>query len=88
MDSLELDKSKIPVHVGIIMDGNGRWAKKRLMPRNFGHKEILTYLAKIVSSKTIEYNKKTKNVKYYGNEVYLDYLTNENNEFTDIEVKI
>lgn len=27
-------------------------------------------------------------VKYYGNEVYLDYLTNENNEFTDIEVKI
>ena len=56
--------------------------------RNFGHKEILTYLAKIVSSKTIEYNKKTKNVKYYGNEVYLDYLTNENNEFTDIEVKI
>ena len=56
--------------------------------RNFGHKEILTYLAKIVSSKTIEYNKKTKNVKYYGNEVYLDYLTNENNEFTDIDVKI
>ena len=28
----------IPNHVAIIMDGNGRWAKKRLMPRNFGHK--------------------------------------------------
>ena len=28
----------IPTHVAIIMDGNGRWAKKRLMPRNFGHK--------------------------------------------------
>lgn len=28
----------IPEHVAIIMDGNGRWAKKRLMPRNFGHK--------------------------------------------------
>lgn len=27
----------IPEHVGIILDGNGRWAKKRLMPRNFGH---------------------------------------------------
>ncbi|MDE6505179.1 MAG: di-trans,poly-cis-decaprenylcistransferase [Clostridia bacterium] len=29
---------KIPSHVGLIMDGNGRWAKKRLMPRSFGHK--------------------------------------------------
>ena len=28
----------IPTHVAIIMDGNGRWAKKRLMPRNFVHK--------------------------------------------------
>ena len=28
---------KIPNHVAIIMDGNGRWAKKRLMPRNMGH---------------------------------------------------
>ncbi len=27
----------IPEHVGIILDGNGRWAKKKLMPRNFGH---------------------------------------------------
>ena len=28
----------IPEHVAIIMDGNGRWAKKRLLPRNMGHK--------------------------------------------------
>ncbi len=28
---------KIPLHVGLIMDGNGRWAKKRRMPRSFGH---------------------------------------------------
>ncbi|MBD5129925.1 MAG: di-trans,poly-cis-decaprenylcistransferase [Ruminococcaceae bacterium] len=27
----------IPQHIGFIMDGNGRWAKKRGMPRNFGH---------------------------------------------------
>ena len=32
------EKYNIPEHVAIIMDGNGRWAKKRLMPRNFGHK--------------------------------------------------
>lgn len=30
---------KIPVHVAIIMDGNGRWAKKRNLPRIFGHRE-------------------------------------------------
>ena len=29
---------KSPRHIAIIMDGNGRWAKKRLMPRSFGHK--------------------------------------------------
>ena len=29
----------IPNHVAIIMDGNGRWAKKRNMPRTYGHKE-------------------------------------------------
>ena len=29
----------VPVHVGVIMDGNGRWAKKRGMPRKFGHRE-------------------------------------------------
>ena len=28
---------KIPEHIGVIMDGNGRWAKKRLLPRNAGH---------------------------------------------------
>ena len=32
------DNLNIPEHVAIIMDGNGRWAKKRFMPRNFGHK--------------------------------------------------
>lgn len=32
------DMKKIPEHIGIIMDGNGRWAKKRFMPRQFGHK--------------------------------------------------
>lgn len=34
----EVTLEKIPRHIGIIMDGNGRWAKKRLQPRVFGHK--------------------------------------------------
>jgi undecaprenyl diphosphate synthase len=34
-----IDIHRMPEHIAIIMDGNGRWAKKRLMPRNFGHKQ-------------------------------------------------
>ena len=33
------DKFILPEHIGIIMDGNGRWAKKRGLPRNAGHKK-------------------------------------------------
>lgn len=36
--SLTLDMSRIPKHVAIIMDGNGRWANKRKLPRIAGHK--------------------------------------------------
>jgi len=32
-------QASVPGHVCIIMDGNGRWAKKRLMPRSFGHRK-------------------------------------------------
>jgi len=34
---MEISELKIPTHVAIIMDGNGRWAKKRHMPRTAGH---------------------------------------------------
>ena len=42
------DKSNIPIHIAIIMDGNGRWAKKRLMPRSVGHKAGADMLKRIV----------------------------------------
>ncbi len=45
MEDGELAGMNIPRHVAIIMDGNGRWAKKRMMPRNFGHAQ---------GSKTVE----------------------------------
>ena len=35
---LSLEGMRIPTHVAIILDGNGRWAKKRLLPRNMGHR--------------------------------------------------
>jgi undecaprenyl diphosphate synthase len=36
--SIKLDMTKIPLHIAIILDGNGRWAKERGMPREYGHK--------------------------------------------------
>ncbi|MBO5481083.1 MAG: di-trans,poly-cis-decaprenylcistransferase [Clostridia bacterium] len=33
------EETRIPRHIAIIMDGNGRWAKKRMMPRSYGHKQ-------------------------------------------------
>lgn len=44
MDTIEkllevIDKDKLPAHIAIIMDGNGRWAQKRNMPRSYGHFE-------------------------------------------------
>ena len=35
----EIDFARLPQHVAIIMDGNGRWAKQRGKPRIFGHRE-------------------------------------------------
>lgn len=39
----------IPQHVGIIMDGNGRWAKKRGLPRGFGHKQGAAVFKKTIN---------------------------------------
>src|SRR5512139_2897700 len=36
LDSIDLDR--LPQHIAVIMDGNGRWAKKRGKPRIFGHR--------------------------------------------------
>ncbi len=44
----ELDMNNIPRHIGIIMDGNGRWATKRHLPRSAGHKQGAETLKKIV----------------------------------------
>ena len=43
-----LDKSKMPKHIAFIMDGNGRWAKKRGLPRKFGHAEGAKTFRKIL----------------------------------------
>ena len=43
-----IDKESLPVHIAIVMDGNGRWAKKRGLPRSAGHREGANTLKKIV----------------------------------------
>ncbi len=37
-ENIQLDPNRIPKHIGVIMDGNGRWAKRRGLPRSAGHK--------------------------------------------------
>ena len=56
----QLDLANIPSHIGIIMDGNGRWAKKRLLPRTAGHS---------AGSKTF------KKIARYCNEIGVKFLT-------------
>jgi undecaprenyl diphosphate synthase len=35
---MKIDKGKLPRHIAIVMDGNGRWAQRRFLPRNAGHR--------------------------------------------------
>lgn len=44
----EVDLENLPVHIGIIMDGNGRWAKRRGLPRTAGHAAGAKTFEKIV----------------------------------------
>ncbi len=46
--TLELNLESLPKHIAIIMDGNGRWAKKRLMPRSFGHRAGVEALRSVI----------------------------------------
>jgi undecaprenyl diphosphate synthase len=48
MESINLDKSNIPQHIAIIMDGNGRWAKNHRQPRVFGHKKGVVSVKSVV----------------------------------------
>lgn len=52
------EKRILPVHVAVIMDGNGRWAKKKALPRTAGHREgakVVEKLAKTCLSAGVRY---------------------------------
>ena len=49
---------KIPQHVAVILDGNGRWAKQRHMPRTYGHKvgsQVVEALLSVVDDLGVKY---------------------------------
>jgi len=46
----KIDKSRLPNHIAIIMDGNGRWAKQKNKPRVFGHKNGVTAVRKSIEA--------------------------------------
>ena len=50
MNLKKIRQYKIPNHVAIILDGNGRWAKKRGMPRTFGHQKGLKTLIEVTQA--------------------------------------
>ena len=48
----KIDKNRLPRHVAIIMDGNGRWAKAKGKDRSFGHQECVVSVRKIMDAVT------------------------------------
>ena len=54
----QIDKSRIPVHVAIIMDGNGRWAKQRNQHRSYGHQagvETVRNITQVAAEAGVKY---------------------------------
>lgn len=48
MRTYDIDLNKVPNHIAIIMDGNGRWAKSRFLPRTAGHKAGVETIRKVL----------------------------------------
>lgn len=92
---------KIPSHVAIIMDGNGRWATKRGLPRNFGHREGVKAIERTIYA-CLKYGIKyctffafsTENWKRSKEEIdgifnlLREYIDKDDNIFTKNNVKV
>lgn len=97
----KIDKLRLPAHIAIIMDGNGRWARKRNLHRIMGHKagvEVLREIVRISSQIGIKvltlYAFSTENWKRPADEVnslmglLVEYLRKEVKELDEQNVKI
>lgn len=96
-----ISKLYIPEHVGIIMDGNGRWAKKRGLPRSVGHKygaenfrKITRYISKTGVKILTLYAFSTENWKRPMEEVnalmklFYQYLVDSLTDFREDDIKV
>ncbi len=91
----------IPKHVGIIMDGNGRWAKERGLARSMGHKEGCNTLEKLVEHvfrsgveyfsvyafSTENFKRSQEEVDYLMN-LIVDYFSKKEKKFIDSKIKV
>ncbi len=91
-EPLVLDKNKLPRHIAIIMDGNGRWAQKRGLPRTLGHRAGVDSLREVVRAASnigvkalTAYAFSTENWKRPEEEVNL--LMNLLSEYLDSEIE-
>ncbi len=92
---------KIPTHLAIILDGNGRWAKQRGLPRTAGHLEgakNLEKMAKVVKNKGIKYltvfcfstenwNRPAGEVSMLMN-LFREYLNKDASKLVDADVRL
>ena len=98
---MKIDKQKLPKHVAIIMDGNGRWATRKGLPRSFGHKQGVSVLKKILKAaknlgckvitvyafSTENWTRPTKEVNFLIN-LFSEVLKNEIKEIHEESTKI
>ena len=98
---MKIDKQKLPKHIAIIMDGNGRWATKKGLPRSFGHKQGVSVLKKILKAaknlgckvitvyafSTENWSRPTKEVDFLIN-LFREVLKNEIKEMHEESTKI
>lgn len=98
----EKENQKLPSHIAIIMDGNGRWAKQRNWPRSLGHragvetlKEIVRYCSKIgieiltvYAFSTENWSRPKEEIDYLINNLLIEFLKKEIYELHKNGVKL
>ncbi|MBO8232188.1 isoprenyl transferase [Prochlorococcus marinus str. MU1402] len=98
---IKIDMQKVPNHVAIIMDGNGRWATGKGLPRSFGHKQGVIVLKEILKAaknlgckiitvyafSTENWTRPTKEVEFLIN-LFSEVLKNEIKEIHEESTKI
>ncbi len=100
MEAIGVDRSQLPRHIAIIMDGNGRWAQSRGLPRIRGHEEGAKSVRKIVTrcarlgievltlySFSHENWNRPKEEVHFLMELYSQYLISERSEIVDNNVQ-